>query len=838
MALFCCRLLLKLQVCIAALQILIATGLEAELAINSEFMSLDCVDRMVLSINGKVPGPTLRAQPGELVQITVRNKMASQSVSIHFHGQYQNNTPWQDGAASFSGCPIPAQTSWTYSFHANPDPGTYQYHSHVGGTSVGGVGGVLIIEGAVSEATAAIAGEHVLHLFDWWHAPQEEILTGLMSPQFRWPGDPQSVLINGRGSFDCDSNAMYTCNITANASCSDGKGPIAPANLRPWYRPNYQPPQCESSACPDLEVFEVSTNGTYLLRLIGATSLSFLNVAVEGHNLTIVETDGHPAAPLEVSSVDVNSGQRLGVLLQANQQPGTYVIRVQIRGRSGVRFAHALLNYTDSPNVTVDPLGVQIPQPAWHDNNFTFQQQNALRGTQSLPVPPNEQVVRRFEIVSTQERLGGKNSNGKPSVDSIQAAIGVGSDRPENNCESANNTRLLRWFLGRRTFFHSTTPVLSKLYFTQGVDELTEDKSYYQVEVGKVYDIVIQNYPACNGVCETHSFHLHGMPFWVLGTFRGEFNGSAEQVAAFNLVDPPMRDSIMTPSEGVNNKPAIRAGCGYVVIRFKPIGPGAWPFHCHQLLHAAPMGSIVVFHTGPEGLPPPPSNLLVCGGMNLQTIMKRLKDNKDSSSTTTTTSTSTTTTSTSSATTTTTAPTTAPTTAAPTASTTKLPPGSVAVTKVVGTMAMEVANCTAFTGRAGVEGAVAAGIASASGVAASNLKVALSCPSRRLASEPLARRLADAMNAAYEITIPAGSTTITAASVTSAIVSEGVTGLTSKIAAAMTAANIVGVTLTVKSVPAPETRNPTTEEPVSDARRTTYLLSFCLLPYFIQGWPV
>ncbi|CAE8642180.1 unnamed protein product [Polarella glacialis] len=153
------------------------------------------------------------------------------------------------------------------------------------------------------------------------------------------------------------------------------------------------------------------------------------------------------------------------------------------------------------------------------------------------------------------------------------------------------------------------------------------------------------------------------------------------------------------------------------------------------------------------------------------------------------------------------APTTAsPTTAAPTASNTTLPPGSVTVTKVVGTMVMEVANCTAFTGTPGVAGAVAAGIASASGVAASSVMVALSCPSRRLASGLLARRLADAVNAAYEITVPAGSTTITAASVTSAIVSEGATGLTSKIAAAMTAANIVGVNITVKSVPEPETK--------------------------------
>ncbi|CAE8620015.1 unnamed protein product [Polarella glacialis] len=151
-------------------------------------------------------------------------------------------------------------------------------------------------------------------------------------------------------------------------------------------------------------------------------------------------------------------------------------------------------------------------------------------------------------------------------------------------------------------------------------------------------------------------------------------------------------------------------------------------------------------------------------------------------------------------------PTTAPpTTAPPTTAPTTAAPGSVTVTTVVGTLAMSVANCTAFTGKAGVEVAVAAGIANASGVAASSVMVALSCPSRRLASGLLARRLADAVNAEYGITIPAGSTTISAASVTNAIVTEGATGLTSKIATAMTAANISGVNLTVTNVPEPTT---------------------------------
>jgi FtsP/CotA-like multicopper oxidase with cupredoxin domain len=36
----------------------------------------------------------------------------------------------------------------------------------------------------------------------------------------------------------------------------------------------------------------VEPGKTYLLRVISATSLSFLDMAIQGHNLTIVEADG------------------------------------------------------------------------------------------------------------------------------------------------------------------------------------------------------------------------------------------------------------------------------------------------------------------------------------------------------------------------------------------------------------------------------------------------------------------------------------------------------------------------------------------------------------------
>ncbi|CAE8638147.1 unnamed protein product [Polarella glacialis] len=117
-------------------------------------------------------------------------------------------------------------------------------------------------------------------------------------------------------------------------------------------------------------------------------------------------------------------------------------------------------------------------------------------------------------------------------------------------------------------------------------------------------------------------------------------------------------------------------------------------------------------------------------------------------------------------------------------------------------MALDVPSCKAFTQRTGAIGAVAAGIANATGVDVKSLEVALTC-SRRLTSEGLSARRLEAVNGAYEITVPEGSATITSDSVSSAITKAGSDGLTTKIAAAMTAVGITDIAVKVDSISTP-----------------------------------
>ena len=109
----------------------------------------------------------------------------------------------------------------------------------------------------------------LLILSDWYHTDGRSLAAGLAQRNFRWMGDPQSILHNGKGNYSCAG------------VCSNNKGPSL---LQ--YKCT---PQTIAQA---LEQILVETGKTYLLRVISVTTLSFLDFAIEGHNMTIVEADG------------------------------------------------------------------------------------------------------------------------------------------------------------------------------------------------------------------------------------------------------------------------------------------------------------------------------------------------------------------------------------------------------------------------------------------------------------------------------------------------------------------------------------------------------------------
>ena len=400
----------------------------------------------------------------------MKNHLATDAITIHFHGQLQKGTVWQDGIGMISSCPIAPKTSFTYRFHVNEEPGTYVYHGHVGGIRSAGLYGMLIIHPLVSEQLPYYDEERSLLLSDWYHGSHLEIVVGLLEESFRWAGDPQSILINGKGYYNCSKYSV-------------------PTNTNyPYFKPSGTK-YCTTSQCPGLEVIEVPRGKIVRLRLASVAELSFMNVAIEGHNLTVIEADGRPVVPIEVQSLDINSGQRYSVLINTTQPVDSYWISVKTRHRRGVVTGQAILRYSGRSSLTPnsDFKAVLATQPNWDDSAFTLAQQLSIKG--KTEAPANNKVTRRIVLLGTQERYRWKYG---------EAANNHSILRPEQHCNATD--RHLRWAMNGVTYQWENTPVAHMAYYGIRENTMTESRGYYKLNDGDVIDIIIQNYPACNEV--------------------------------------------------------------------------------------------------------------------------------------------------------------------------------------------------------------------------------------------------------------------------------------------------------------------------------------------------
>lgn len=267
-----------LSVCSAAL-------IEQQWDITYRVVSPDGVEKLVPVVNGLYPGPDLRGRVGDKVRITVNNKLPTESTTIHWHGIKQTGTPYSDGVPGISQCPIGPHQSFLYEFELDA-PGTLWWHSH-SGLQKSSLYGAIIIEG--DEDVVGNYEDIILLLNDWYHESANAQIEGLLRPKpnFKWVGDAQSMLFSGKGDFDCN-NTKKVCDPEA-----PDKGPA---------------------------IFDVEPDTTYRLRIIGASSLAFLNFNIDAHSLEMIEAETTLLRPFLTTSVDVGSGQSYSALLKTKSR--------------------------------------------------------------------------------------------------------------------------------------------------------------------------------------------------------------------------------------------------------------------------------------------------------------------------------------------------------------------------------------------------------------------------------------------------------------------------------------------------------------------------------------
>jgi FtsP/CotA-like multicopper oxidase with cupredoxin domain len=129
-----------------------------------------------LTINGGIPGPTLRFREGDFARIRVHNDLKREETSTHWHGLLLPNK--EDGVPHVTTPPILPGTTHTFQFELRHS-GTYWYHSHTHLQEQSGVYGSIVVEPREGEPIPADR-EQVLLLSDWTDTDPHEVMRMLM----------------------------------------------------------------------------------------------------------------------------------------------------------------------------------------------------------------------------------------------------------------------------------------------------------------------------------------------------------------------------------------------------------------------------------------------------------------------------------------------------------------------------------------------------------------------------------------------------------------------------------------------------------------------------------
>lgn len=236
----------------------------------------DGFERMVLAVNGTVPGPPIIADWGDTVVIHVRNMMENNGTSIHFHGIRQNRTSENDGVASITQCPTAPGDSITYRWRATQYGSTW-YHSHFSLQAWNGVFGGIQINGPASAPYDEDKG--LLLLSDWFHRTTDELYLAASSG-----GAPTASngLINGTNVYD-DGGSRFQTTVTG--------------------------------------------GNRYRFRLVNTAMDTFFKFAVDNHTMQVIASDLVPIQPYTTDVLGIGIGQRYDVIIDMDQTPGNYWMR-------------------------------------------------------------------------------------------------------------------------------------------------------------------------------------------------------------------------------------------------------------------------------------------------------------------------------------------------------------------------------------------------------------------------------------------------------------------------------------------------------------------------------
>ncbi|XP_044507756.1 laccase-12-like [Mangifera indica] len=497
-----------------------------------------CNTHSTITVNGMYPGPTLEVNDGDTLVVKVTNK-AIYNATIHWHGIRQIRTAWADGPEMVTQCPIRPGMSYTYRFTIQGQVGTLWWHAHSSWLRAT-VYGALIIhpkEGS-SYPFPKPTRETAILLGEWWNANPMDVV--------------RQATLTG-----------------------------ATPNISDAYTINGQPGDLYSCSSQDTVVVPIDSGETNLLRVINSALNQQLFFAIANHQFTVVGADASYIKPFTTSVIVLGPGQTTDVLIQGNQPPSRYYMAARAYASAqNAPFDNttttAILEYKSAtcPKKCLSVTPVMPTLPAFNDTNTVTGFTTKFRSPQKVEVPTEIDESLFFTV-----GLGLNKCPPNFKSNQCQGPNGTRFTASMNNASfvlpanfsllQAHHQRIPGVFT---TDFPANPPL--KFDFTGNVSrsiwQPVSGTKVYKLKYGSRVQIVLQGTRIFTA--ENHPIHLHGYDFYIIAEGFGNFNPSTD-TSKFNLVDPPLRNTVGLPVGG------------WAVIRFVADNPGVWLMHCHLDVH-------------------------------------------------------------------------------------------------------------------------------------------------------------------------------------------------------------------------------------------------------------
>ncbi|WP_416203843.1 copper resistance system multicopper oxidase [Xanthomonas euvesicatoria] len=509
--------------------------------------------RSAITVNQSLPAPTLRWREGDTVGVRVRNALADQATSVHWHGLLLPAN--MDGVPGMSFDGIAPGQEYHYRFTLRQS-GTYWYHSHSMFQEQAGLYGAIVID-PLTPPPYRHDREHVVLLSDW---------TDL---------DPAALFRRLKQMPSHDNYAQRTVVDFLRDARDDGlRATLADRGM--WGRMRMTPTDLSDV---NANTYTYLLNGVapagnwtglfkpgekVLLRFINGSSMTYFDIRIPGLRMTVVAADGQYVHPVSVDELRIAAAETFDVIVEPLGQDA-FTLFAQDMGRTGFACGTLAVQHgLQAPIPALDRRAILTMQDMGHGDGM-HHALPAMHGAPGMLAAHGTHTMHSHDDAQAHDKAPHHpaSETGNPLIDMRSNATAPRLDDPGVGLRD-NGRRVLCYAdlhsvfedpdgrePGRDIELHLTGHMEKFAWSFDGIAFASAQP--LRLQYGERLRIVL-----VNDTMMQHPIHLHGM--WSdLEDAHGNF-----QVRKHTIDMPP----------GTRRTYRVRADA-----------LGRWAYHCHLLYH-------------------------------------------------------------------------------------------------------------------------------------------------------------------------------------------------------------------------------------------------------------